>query len=341
MCRVYDFIVIGGGSAGVHTAFFLHQFGAKVALVERCEIAAGGSGAAGAFVSPRLGKGGPIQRYTNEAFRFCLDFYKKSNFFYQTGLLRLPKEGEDFNVFEPFLDVGYEKKDGGFFFPEAGLVKAKEHLLALAQNVDCYYFDAKIERKDDYFKVGNLKAKKVVLATGSDDELIDDVSIKIGKVGGVRFDLQTTLQLPYSMHKKISISANIDGVVAIGATHNRANRPSQPPSVLFDEAKKMVGEFDYRLKQMYCGVRSSVNDHLPIIGYLVDFKEAKEIKDYRSQPLPRRDIAIINGLGGRGFVFGPYAANLLARHLLFNEALPKDLDVARYYIRYRRRSANA
>ena len=338
---MYDFVVIGGGSAGVHTAYFLHKFGAKVALIERAQIAAGGSGAAGAFVSPRLGKGGVIQRYSNEAFRFCLEFYKKSSYFYQTGLLRLPKENEDFSLFEPYLDVKYEKKEGGFFFPEAGLLKAKEHLLALAQNFDCYYFDARIIRKDSFFQVGSLKAKRVVLATGSDDELIDDASISIGKLGGVRFDLKTSLQLPYSMHKKISISANIDGIVAIGATHNRSNRPPQPPSMLFEEAKRMVGEFEYRLHQMYCGVRSSVNDHLPIIGYLVDFNRAKEIKNYKFEPLPRRDIAIINGLGGRGFVFGPYAANLLARHLIFNKALPKDLDVARYYIRYRRRNYNA
>ena len=325
----------------MHAAYFLHKYGAKVALVERAEIAAGGSGAAGAFVTPRLGKGGPVQRYTNEAFRFCLDFYKRLNYFYQTGLLRLPKEGEDFSIYEPFLDVSYERRDGGFFFPEAGLVKAKEHLLTLAQNFNCYYFDATIEKREDYFEIGNLKAKKIVLATGADDRLIDDVSISIGKLAGVRFDLQTSLKLPYSMHKKISISANIDGIVAIGATHNRANRPAQPPSMLFEEAKKMVGEYEYRLHQMYCGVRSSVNDHLPILGFLVDFVKAKEIKNYKKEPLPRRDIAIINGFGGRGFVFGPYAANLLARHLLFNEALPKDLDVARYYIRYRRRNGNA
>ena len=325
----------------MHTAYFLHRYGAKVALVERAEIAAGGSGAAGAFVTPRLGKGGVIQRYSNEAFRFCLDFYKKSSYFCQTGLLRLPKENEDFNVFEPFLDVAYERKEGGFFFPEAGIVKAKEHLLSLSQSFECHYFDATIERRDGHFRVGNLEAKRVVLATGAEDALIDDASITIGKVAGVRFDLRTSLRLPYSMHKKISISANIDGIVAIGATHNRANRPPQPPSMLFEEAKKMVGEFDYRLHQMYCGVRSSVNDHLPIIGYLVDFDKAKEIKEYKKEPLPRRDIAIINGLGGRGFVFGPYAANLLARHLLFDEALPKDLDVARYYIRHRRRNSNA
>ncbi|MRI58815.1 MAG: FAD-dependent oxidoreductase [Epsilonproteobacteria bacterium] len=337
---MYDYCIIGAGSAGVHTAYFLQRFGAKVAVVEKGAVAAGGSGAAGAFVSPRLGRGGPIQRWSNEAFQFCVKFYEKTPFFYQTGLLRLPKEGEDFDSFEPFIDVKYERKDGGFYFPQAGIVKAKEHLESLLEGIDTFYFEAKPIRKDGYWEVGRLRAKEIVLATGSDDELLRVPYLSIGKTSGVRFDVRSDLALSYNIHKKVSVSANIDGIVAIGATHHRlgSKNPASNPLSLFEEAKRMVGEFRYEIEQMYCGVRSSVNDHLPVIGSLYDLKSMP--RDWRKidgSSLPKSGRYIIGGLGGRGFVFGPFAAMLLARYLLYDEPLPEELNVVRFIKRYIKR----
>jgi len=332
---MYDFIVVGAGSAGAHTAYFLAKYGAKVAVVEQQEIGAGGSGAAGAFISPRIGKGGPIQRWTNEAFRYCVEFYKNSPHFYPTGLLRLPKDGEDFS--KVVMDVEHERKDGGFFFPKAGVVRARPHLEGLLRNIDVIYAKATPTFKDGVVEVAGVKAPHLILATGAWDELLDVAYLRIGKTSGVRFDLRSDLALPYSIHKKVSISANLDGIVSIGATHQRLDTPSrpQPPSMLFEEAKKMVGEFRYRIEQMYCGVRSSVNDHLPIVGELASaLPKVKNFKHFDFAQIPKRNVSIVGGLGGRGFVFGPFVGDMLARHLIDNEPIPKELDVDRYVVRY-------
>ena len=332
---MYDFIIVGTGSAGAHTAYFLAKYGAKVAVVEQYEIGAGGSGAAGAFISPRIGKGGPIQRWTNEAFRYCVEFYKNSPHFYPTGLLRLPKDGEDFS--QVMMDVEYELKDGGFFFPQAGVLKAKPHLEALLKNIDVIYTKAYPKFGKGVVEVAGRKAKHLILATGAWDELLDVAYLRIGKTSGVRFDLRSDLALPYSIHKKVSISANLDGIVSIGATHQRLDTPSrpQPLSMLFEEAKKMVGEFRYRIEQMYCGVRSSVNDHLPIVGELASaLPKVKNFKHFDFAQIPKRNVSIVGGLGGRGFVFGPFVGDMLARHLIDNEPIPKELDVDRYVVRY-------
>ncbi len=332
---MYDFIIVGTGSAGAHTAYFLAKYGAKVAVVEQYEIGAGGSGAAGAFISPRIGKGGPIQRWTNEAFRYCVEFYKNSPHFYPTGLLRLPKDGEDFS--QVVMDVEYERKDGGFFFPQAGVLKAKPHLEALLKNIDVIYTKAYPKFGKGVVEVAGRKAKHLILATGAWDELLDVAYLRIGKTSGVRFDLRSDLALPYSIHKKVSISANLDGIVSIGATHQRLDTPSrpQPLSMLFEEAKKMVGEFRYRIEQMYCGVRSSVNDHLPIVGELASaLPKVKNFKHFDFAQIPKRNVSIVGGLGGRGFVFGPFVGDMLARHLIDNEPIPKELDVDRYVVRY-------
>ncbi len=337
---IYDYLIIGTGSGGAHAAYFLHRGGARVAVVEQSAIGAGGSGAAGAFISPRVGRGGELQRYTNEAFRFAIDFYSSSPYFFQTGILRLPKEGQSFAGMEEFLDVPFSKCEDGFLFPTAGILKAKPHLEHLLEGVPLHYFAARPIAKEGYFQVGDLRAHKIILATGAWDELIDEPYIRIGKVGGVRFDVRTSLALPYSMHKKVSVSANIEGIVTIGATHNREGAAPQEPRILFEEAKKMVGEFEYEIAQMFCGVRSSVSDHLPIVGELIADARVPKICSFKTldtKELPKKGIIILNGFGGRGFVFGPYVGHLLAKHLLDGEPLPPQLDVDRYFIRYRKK----
>ncbi|NPA03264.1 MAG: FAD-binding oxidoreductase [Epsilonproteobacteria bacterium] len=334
---MYDFIVIGGGSAGVHTAYFLRSFGAKVALVEKSKIGAGGSGAAGAFVTPRLGKGGAIQRWSNEAFKFAISFYDNFPHFYKTQLLRLPKEKEDFSVFEPYLkEINYQRTNEGFLFLDAGVIKAKEHLEKLAKEIEVFLFTPTIKKRGSYFEVGKLLGKEIILATGSELKL---PYVKVGQTSGIRFDLATSLTLPYSLHKKVSLSKEIDGVTILGATHQRPNRP-QPPSFLFEQAKEMVGEFNYKLVQMYCGVRSSVDDHLPIVGSLLELSKLKLPKSYKEielSKLPKSKIHIIGGLGGRGFVFGPFVGKMLSEYLLFDRKIPDELNLNRYLKRYVKR----
>ncbi len=337
---IYDVIVIGAGSAGVHTAHFLRSGGAKVAIVERFDIAAGGSGAAGAFITPRLGKGGPIQRWSNEAFRFSVALYEKSPYFYKTALLRLPKEGECYDGLERYLEgISFERKEDGFLFFDAGVLKAKEHLHSLAQNIDFYRFEGEVRKRGELFIVGELKAKNVVLATGAWDEELRVPYIRIGKVSGVRFDLKTSLRLSFSLHKKISISKNIEGKVVVGATHHRLEEKNPPksPTWLLQEAKRMVGDFSYSVERMVCGIRSSVNDHLPIIGELVDMQRVKPVKNIKKldlSSLPRSGVYVINALGGRGFVFGPYMGYLLSERILRNAPIDKEIDVDRYFLRY-------
>ena len=55
MINVYDTIIIGAGIAGATTAHMLTQKGQSVLVLDKNGIASGGSGAAGAFVSPKIG----------------------------------------------------------------------------------------------------------------------------------------------------------------------------------------------------------------------------------------------------------------------------------------------
>ena len=141
-------------------AYALQQKGQNVLLVDRSATAAtGGSGAAGAFVSPKIGKGGPLQELTNEAFHFAKDFYLKHfpDFFHQTGVIRIPKDGEDalkFKIYEPFNDsnyrwvakeelqnIGIKNSEDSFLFQEAGVCDAPELCNAILKKVNFKQFD--------------------------------------------------------------------------------------------------------------------------------------------------------------------------------------------------------
>jgi len=75
----YETIVIGSGIAGCSVSYFLDKLGDEVLVLDRSSIAgSGGSGSAGAFVSPKIGKGSPLQELTNRAYIFAKDFYSQN-----------------------------------------------------------------------------------------------------------------------------------------------------------------------------------------------------------------------------------------------------------------------
>jgi len=98
---LYDVIIIGAGIAGATIAHALTQKNQKVLVIDKNGIASGGSGAAGAFVSPKIGKGSSLQKLTNEAFVYAKDFYLSTcpEYFHQTGVIRIPKNDEDARKF--------------------------------------------------------------------------------------------------------------------------------------------------------------------------------------------------------------------------------------------------
>lgn len=73
---VYDFIIIGAGVAGCNCAHALNKAGKKVAIIDKEGVAKGGSGAAGAFLSPLLGKVNSYNSLVNNALKFSIDFYE-------------------------------------------------------------------------------------------------------------------------------------------------------------------------------------------------------------------------------------------------------------------------
>ncbi len=364
MSKHYDTIIIGAGIAGCCAAYALQQKGQKVLLLDRSGVAAsGGSGAAGAFISPMIGKGSPLQILTNEAFSFAKDFYLKHfpKYFHQTGVIRIPKnmtDAEKFPMYEAFNEsefrdvkqeelriFGIKNSEESFIFEEAGVCDAPEMCAAIFEQVPHAQYDVKsLLLENGGWKVGEYSSKNIVLATGYQNDLLDMRYMGINGTWGSRGDYKSTLDLKVSMHKNISISANINGVIKIGATHVKSKEPcmvcnGEPLKELFTSASQMVDTDDFVLKETFCGMRSGSRDYFPLTGPVIDvpfmFENYPTVTRGSKPPLKMIDnLFVCNGLGGRGFAFAPLMAELLAEHIVKNKEMDSRVNPNRLFLKW-------
>ncbi|MFT7824289.1 MAG: FAD-dependent oxidoreductase [Sulfurimonas sp.] len=368
MSQRYDTIIIGAGIAGCSTAYALQQKGQKVLLMDRSGAAAsGGSGAAGAFVSPKIGKGGPLQQLTNEAFLFAKDFYlgQFPGFFHQTGVIRIPKDAEDaqkFSLYESHNDcryrwvckdelhrMGIQNSEESFLFEEAGVCDAAELCAAIMEHVPGVQYDVKsLSFEGGMWRTDKYSSKNIVLATGYQNTLFDMRYMGVKGTWGSRGDYMSRLGLEVSMHKKISISANINGIIKIGATHVKSEEPcrlceGEPLKKLFAEASEMVDTGDFILKEIFCGMRAGSKDYFPLVGKVIDVPYMLDtypaiVRGAKPEVKYIENLFICNGLGGRGFVFGPLMGKMLADLITEGKAVDSRVNPDRLFLKWCRKS---
>ena len=367
MSKTYDCIIIGAGIAGASTAYALTQKGQSVLVLDKKGIASGGSGAAGAFVSPKIGKGSPLQTLTNEAFEYAKDFYLTTSpsLFHQTGVIRIPKDEADakkFSEYEPFnenryknykteqlqaqgISVGFDS----FFFPEAGVCDAKEICEDLLSEIDVLVYEVKeIIQEDGLWCVGDYSAKHLVLATGYESELADLRYMGIKGTWGTRADFSTKLALEVSMHQSMSVGANVDGIIKLGATHEKEVKEPVPCQegqalLLKEKASSLIDTSDLELKEVFCGMRSGSKDYFPLVGKVIDVpfmldKYPAIMRGAKPEMKYIDNLYVSNGLGGRGFVFAPLIAKMLAECIVEDKEIDVRVDPDRLFLKWCRKS---
>lgn len=362
----YDTIIIGAGVAGASAAYFLSQKGQKVLVLEKKAVASGGSGAAGAFVSPKIGKGSSLQQLTNEAFNFAKDFYLSTcpQYFHQTGVIRIPKEENDadkFSTYEPFNtnrfetfspeklnELGIDTRFDSFFFADAGDCDAKEVCDYLLENIDVVQYEVtQIEHRNGLWHVGKYIARNIVLATGYQSNLADLRYMGIRGTWGTRGDFSSSLDLKVSMHQSMSVGANREGVIKLGATHEKdVKEPitckEKQALSLKEKASSLIDTSDLKLKEVFCGMRAGSKDYFPLVGKVIDvaymFENYPMIVRGAKPALQYIDnFFILNGLGGRGFVFAPLMAEWLSQYIVDDKEIDIRVNPDRLFLKWCRK----
>lgn len=314
--KEFDYLVIGAGIAGCSLVHFLKNYSSSILLIDKNEdVAFGASGAAGAFLSPLLGKTNKFKDLVTKSLNFSINYYKEffSDELINCGTCRIPKNQEDeekFQSYIPFMDFEYEKFEEGYFFPIGSVVKPYEVCKKLSKDVDkLFNFNVtKIERIEDFWLINNeIKAKNLFLTTGANIFLIDEEYFDIRAVWGQKIDILTSSKIDINYHKECSLSKSkkIDEnryLVSIGATHNRFNKDMKNSSynlelaninkIEHNEETKEIIEADIQkllkkandIKELKnievidvkIGARASSVDYFPMVGKLVDSKKSIE-----------------------------------------------------------------
>ncbi|MDY0117461.1 MAG: FAD-dependent oxidoreductase [Sulfurimonadaceae bacterium] len=368
---MYDVAIVGGGINGACVAYELRE--KKVALFDMGGIASGGSGAAGAFISPKFSKEGELRELLHDAFLYSLDFYETNfpHLLKKAPLLHIAKEDTDAEIISEYkkttpLQLLTPSKEilenivtplKEYISIEAGIVDAYAMCNALAKYADVFKQEVQSLRFDDGFWIINETycAKEVVLAIGAYKPLLEEPYNPIRGIWGHRIDIKTSTKNAISYHQFVSIAPESNGVVAIGATHNVHYHPqkNEEPYNLEEGRAELLHKASLTLKleeieivKDYTGLRSGSVDYMPLVGPVV---MAQVSRDAKAQRFDKKiidytlldyypNLTMINGNGGYGFVLAPYLAKILAGYILGAKEIPDGISPARFFARWARRS---
>jgi tRNA 5-methylaminomethyl-2-thiouridine biosynthesis bifunctional protein len=312
--KEFDYVIVGAGIAGCSLAHFLSKYSQSVLLIDKNkDVAFGASGAAGAFLSPLLGKANKFKDLITKSLNFSMAFYKDnfSKEMINCGTCRIPKNQEDedkFQTYIPYMDFEYKKYEDGYFFPIGTTVKPYELCRKLSNETEKLFdYEVKVIKKkeDNWIINDDLKAKNLFLTTGADVSLIEEKYLDIRAVWGQKIDVYTTTKIDINYHKECSLSkSSKDNIVSIGATHNRFDNDEIDSSYnlklkninemkhneytnniiqndikeLLEKANDIKTLDNVKVLDVKIGARASSVDYFPMIGKLVN--SAKSFEKY-------------------------------------------------------------
>ena len=309
--KEFDYVIIGAGIAGCSLAYFLSKYSKSVLLIDKNEnVAFGASGAAGAFLSPLLGKPNKFKDLVTKALIFSTNFYKNNfpELITNCGTCRIPKNQEDedkFQTYIPYMDFEYKKYEKGYFFEIGSVVKSYEICKNLSQNVEkLFNYEVEtIEKIEDLWFINNeIKTKKLFLTTGADISLIEEKYFDLRAVWGQKIDISTSTNIEINYHKECSLAKSKDNITSIGATHHRfeknqikgsydlklkninnLNHDDYTKTIMqndIDELLKKANDIkkleNIKIIDIKIGARASSIDYFPMVGKLIDSKKSFE-----------------------------------------------------------------
>ena len=365
-----DVAIVGAGINGATVAYRLRNVGISVAVFDYQGVGGGGSGAAGAFLSPKMTKGGELRSLINEALDEALDFYS-TNFpkaIDRHPLLHIAKNETDAKNLRyikaegtlPLLENPPLKPQNEYIYTsKSAIVEAKtmcerllDGLVLKREKIDSLEYTGEF-----WLLNGSYRAKKVVLATGAYSLLVKEKYLK-GAVRGIwghRIGIETATKIPLSLHQFVSIAPTKDGKTSIGATHDVHFNPNSGEPYNYDagreellqKASKTIALKEVKIVADFVGLRSGSSDYLPLVGGIV--ASAESLKRHNKHTIVNRkfswdalayhpNLYMINGSAGYGFVLAPLLSRLLCEHIVNGAAIPKMLDPTRFFIRSVKRS---
>lgn len=166
----------------------------------------------------------------------------------------------------------------------------------------------------------NINARFVVFAEGFgmvQNPFFNHLPLNVAK-GEVLTIKAPELKMEFILKSSIFVVPELDDCYSVGATYNWEDKThaitSKAKTELIEKLKGLLS-CQFEVLNQVAGIRPTVKDRRPLVG-----KHPKH-----------HNIAILNGLGTRGVMIGPYVAKSLFQHLEYGTALERDIDIKRFH----------
>ncbi len=219
---------------------------------------------------------------------------------------------------ESAFDYGLVLKTG---YLETALFLKKYHdYLHLINHLRKETFDYSIlEIKNDFTKYKDIKAKKVVFAEGFG--LHANPYFNYLPLDGTKGELfiikAPELKLKEIINTSVFILPLGNDLFKVGATYNWLDKTDNPTEEGKKELITRINEIlqcEFEIISHFAGVRPTVKDRKPLVGTNPEFK----------------NLYILNGLGTRGVMLGPYSAKILFNFIEKGDDVPLHYSIKRF-----------
>lgn len=343
----YDYFIVGAGLAGICFS--------EVALQENKRFFVFDKGVSSSAVAPGVFNAVILKRFTlslsaKKQLVLLNEFYPKieqrlgvSLMHHLPTLRRLASFEEQNNfivasdkpLFSDFLSADIIHKDfkhiqapfgfgqmkqTGYLEVKKLLTSYKEFLLENNSLCEEEFDFSKLNVYEDYVEYEGKKAKNIIFAEGfgmKQNPYFPDLPLD-GTKGEILIIRAADLDLDVMLKSDIFILPLGGGIFKVGATYNWDDKTSEPTEggkqELTDLLKKTI-DCEFEVIDHLAGIRPTVNDRRPIVGRHPEHK----------------NIYLLNGLGTRGVMLGPYLAQNLFNAIEFDLALSEEINVNRFY----------
>lgn len=341
-----DFLIVGGGLAGIHFAHQCQLNHKKFVVIEghfdsSSKIAAG-------LYNPVILKRFTHAWHADEQLQIFNDIYSGLSTILNSEIdVKLPLyrrlssveeqnlwfEASDQTLLLPYLDTnldfsnihgiqspfGFGKVNQTGYVDTNQLVNGYHDYL---RSIHCFLEDSfaynlvKFEGSDVFYQ--DLKAKHLVFAEGFG--LINNPFFNKLPLDGTKGETLLIecpgLELEVIIKGGVFIIPIGNHLFKVGATYNWSDKTSLPTEEgkqdLLDQLNSIL-TLDYKVISHSAGVRPTVKDRKPLLG---------------THPL-YPNLHVLNGLGTRGVMLAPYLAKMLFDFIEYQKPLHQDVDVKR------------
>lgn len=176
-----------------------------------------------------------------------------------------------------------------------------------------------LELNENSLSYNGIKAKHIIFAEGFG--LKRNPFFKELPLTGVKGELITIdapdLKINFVLKSSVFIIPIGNDLYRIGSTYDRIDKTNtiteKAREELLEKLKTLV-KCNYEVVDQVAAIRPTTKDRRPLVGHHINHK----------------NIYVLNGLGTRGVMIGPYVANQLYNFIENNEVLNEEIDIRRF-----------